>query len=134
MMASNQLRQTFVALVTLLSVCGVLFVGCTDSTPGPVVIEADLDADLTSGELVLLKFGAKWCGPCRMLDAELGKLAEQEPQLKIVEVDVDTNRALAQQYKISSIPDMVLVRSNEVLGRQVGYMSADKIADWVRSF
>lgn len=121
-------------LLLLVLLARVPFAAKSTDNATAVVVDADLDADLTSGELVLLKFGAKWCGPCRLLDFELGKLAEQEPQLRIIEIDVDTNRALAQQYKISSIPNMVLVRSNEVLGRQVGYMSADEIADWVRSF
>lgn len=123
-----------ILLLLLVLLARVPFAAKSTDNATSVVVDADLDADLTSGELVLLKFGAKWSGPCRLLDFELGKLAEQEPQLRIIEVDVDTNRALAQQYKISSIPDMVLVRSNEVLGRQEGYMSADEIADWVRSF
>jgi len=93
-----------------------------------------MDADLSSGELVLVKFGAKWCGPCKLVDAELGKLADQEPQLRIIEVDIDSDKELARKYKVNSIPNMVLIRSNEILDRQVGFMSADELSGWVRAF
>jgi thioredoxin 1 len=117
--------------VALISLNGT---GCSTPEPGPAVSQAELDADLSSGKMVLVKFGAKWCGPCRLVDAELGRLAEKEPDLKIVEVDVDTNQELAKKYKVNSIPNMVLIRSNEILDRQVGFMSADDISGWVSAF
>ena len=128
-------RRSFAWASMLVCSCWMLsWVGCTSSSPGPTISQSELDADLSSGKLVLVKFGAKWCGPCRLVDAELGKLADQEPQLRIIEVDVDSDKELARKYKVNSIPYMVLIRSNEILDRQVGFMSADDLSGWVRAF
>ena len=112
----------------------LIMMGCSNTAPGPVVDNQQLETELASGELVMLKFGAKWCGPCRMVDQELGALAEKQPQLKIIPVDVDTNQGLVRQYKVQGIPNMVLVRNNEILARQVGYMSADELSSWIDAF
>jgi thioredoxin 1 len=113
----------------------VLMTGCSAPPPKPPVSQASFDEELSTGELVLVKFGAQWCGPCRMVDKELHKLAEQEDfPAKIIEVDVDSNPELARRYQVGGIPHMILVRSNEVIDTQVGYLSAAELEDWVNSY
>lgn len=132
-MKSFKLSLLFLAASFFFISFTFLLTGCSTPPPKPPVSDAAFEAEIGSGQLVLVKFGAQWCGPCRMVDKELDKLAEQgNLQAKIIEVDVDSNPNLARRYKVGGIPHMVLVRSNEVLDQQIGYLSADEIEEWIQ--
>jgi thioredoxin 1 len=81
---------------------------------------------------VLVKFGAPWCGPCRMLDAELTQL-EQSGPAQVVRIDVDEHRKLAQHYGVSSIPRMLLFKDGKVVGDKTGYAPAAHLRTWIAS-
>lgn len=117
----------------LLIPASAVWVGCSSTPPKPSISEAAFETEINSGDLVLVKFGAQWCGPCRLVDQELEKLSEQgDFSARVIEVDIDSNRNLARRYKVGGIPHMILVRSNEVLDQQVGYMTAEELEDWVK--
>lgn len=72
--------------------------------------EVDLEAHLVDGKYVLFDFYADWCGPCRALEPQLLDLAGQyADRLALRKVDViNWDSEVARQYRISSIPYMVL--------------------------
>jgi len=72
--------------------------------------EVDLEAHLVEGKYVLFDFYADWCGPCRALEPQLLDLADRHAdQLALRKVDViNWDSAVARQYRLSSIPYMVL--------------------------
>jgi thiol-disulfide isomerase/thioredoxin len=72
-------------------------------------------------EGVLLDFTATWCGPCQTMSPIVSKL--QREGYPIRKVDVDRERALAQQYGITGIPAFVLVVNGKVVQRSVGATS-----------
>lgn len=55
---------------------------------------------------VLVKFTAPWCGPCKALTPVLEKLAEENPGLVVLEVDIDVDAGLAEDYEVRSVPTM----------------------------
>ena len=60
----------------------------------------------------MIDFFATWCPPCKMLDKETytdPAVIEETKKWIMVRIDVDRNRSLAQQYRISSIPTLVVV-------------------------
>jgi thioredoxin 1 len=70
---------------------------------------------------VLIDFYADWCGPCRMLAPTLDKLAtEFSGRVKIVKVNVDEEPELAQQFRVSSIPQLSFVVNGRVVGQAAG--------------
>ena len=88
---------------------------------------------LLAPEVVLVDFWAPWCGPCRMLAPTLeaiAKLAEEDAtykgKIKVVKVNVDEEEALAQEYNISSIPDMKFFHNKTVKQQLTG--ARDKAA------
>ena len=56
--------------------------------------------------LVLLQFTATWCGPCKQLTPILDKVATDYAAKGVIlkRIDVDTDRIIAAQFRIQSVP------------------------------
>lgn len=116
--------------------CGLLIIGC-DAPGDPVTAEVTPASGMPSapGEVVLMKFGAHWCGPCRRLDRELDQIegALSSAGVRVQRFNVDRDRSLAQRYSVSSIPHLVLLHDGEVVDEEVGFQSGDQLYAWIRS-
>ena len=83
---------------------------------------------MQASEPVLLDFWATWCGPCRMLAPVIEEIAEDyEGKLKVGKIDVDEEASLAAQFRISSIPTVVIVKNGTVAESSVGYRTRDQL-------
>jgi len=78
--------------------------------------------EIIDGEgLTLVDFFATWCGPCRTMHPVLEQLkSELGDKIRIIKLDVDKNEALSMQYRIQSVPTLMLFRGGEILWRQSG--------------
>ncbi|WP_233215579.1 thioredoxin family protein [Rhodopirellula bahusiensis] len=132
--------------VTSIAVAGIglvsfFFIGCNvPNNPGPTVnvpAEAIQQAvgSVDDQNLVLVKFGAVWCGPCREVDKELASLEPTLPeQVRVVKIDVNEQPEVASKFGIEGIPRMFLVRNGQVLADEVGYRSESELRSWVASY
>ena len=78
---------------------------------------------LTKGD-----FFGTWCGPCKMMHPILEQLKEKMgDDIRILKVDVDKNEALSMQYRIQSVPTLMLFKKGEMLWRQSGAMSLNDL-------
>jgi thioredoxin 1 len=86
------------------------------------VTDATFDQEVLRSPIpVLVDFWAPWCGPCRMVEPTLEKLArEQGDRLKIAKINVDENPALSERYGVGSIPTMLVVRNGQIVDRWSG--------------
>lgn len=96
-----------------------------------LVIKPEDFKDVINSGKVLVDFYADWCGPCQMLAPILEQLAEEQTDVKIVKLNVDEAQSIAGEYRVMSIPTMILFENGEVVDQKVGVLSKEDISTWI---
>jgi thioredoxin 1 len=80
----------------------------------------------------VLKFYAEWCGPCKAL-SQVIKNAGDKITVEVESVNIDDNVFMAQDFKVRSVPTMVLVdESGSEIRRHVGLMKEEQLLDFLK--
>lgn len=98
----------------------------TDKTFDKEVLEYD--------GFVLVDFYATWCGPCMYMAPSIEKIAEDHPEYKIVEVDVDSCTSVSTRYNIVSIPTLMFVKDGEIKYTSVGALEESDILSLIDAY
>lgn len=81
---------------------------------------------------VLVDFTATWCGPCRVLKPRIAELAENNPDLKVIYVDIDKNKQLANALNIRSIPLVHVYKNGKLANQSLGLISSARLRKLIR--
>ena len=90
----------------------------------------NFQAEITkSDKPVLVGFWAVWCGPCQMMAPILHELEAEMPDVQIGKVNVDEQMDLARQFRVVSIPTLIIFKNGQEVQRMVGVTSKEELKD-----
>ncbi len=75
---------------------------------------------LDTDKLVLVDFWAPWCGPCKAIGPVIEELSNEYSDVVVGKVNVDDHPQVSSQFKVRSIPTVLLLKGGEVMEKFVG--------------
>ncbi len=95
--------------------------------------DSDFKDTVETDGVVLVDFWAPWCGPCKMLGPELEEASKElESSMVVAKVNVDENANVARQYRVMSIPTMIVFKNGKEVDRNVGFAEKTKIIEFAK--
>lgn len=91
------------------------------------------DSDFqTSSGLYLVKFWATWCAPCKRMEPTIKQLESEFNMINFLSIDVDQTPALAQKFRVKTIPTLLLIKNNIEINRVAGLSLIDPLRKILR--
>jgi len=97
------------------------------------ITDDDFDTTIAGDKPVVVDFWAEWCGPCKQMAPHLEAVSEElADQVRVAKINVDENPMSAGKYGVRGLPTLMLFRDGKMVDSQLGAMSKQRIADWIR--
>lgn len=78
---------------------------------------------------VMVDFWASWCGPCRAVAPVMEQLSEEyDGKAKIAKVNVDEQGELAAQFRVMSIPTVILFKDGQLVEKIIGARAKEEFS------
>lgn len=92
------------------------------------------DEVIKEDKLVIVDFSAAWCMPCKMVVPILEKIAYENDNVKIVNIDVDKSPRVSNKYKISTIPNIKFFKNGRIVDEIIGFVPKEEIEKTIQRY
>ncbi len=94
-----------------------------------IITKDNFEAEVLQSDIpVLVDFWASWCGPCKMLSPIIAQIAEEQAgKVKVGKVNVDEQPELAAQFRVMSIPTLMVFKNGEVVNQSLGVQPKEQV-------
>jgi len=91
------------------------------------------EEEVLSSDNILIKFEADWCFPCKAMSPLLVDLAKNNPQIKVMAVDIEGDGiyGILNKFEVKSVPTFVRVKNGCLVKKMVGTISRVELSSMV---
>lgn len=82
-----------------------------------------------NNDVVVVKFGAEWCGPCRSMKPVMEKLSNEIENVTFAEANIEDTQELTEQLCVMSIPVTFVFKNGDMVERLVGLQTESELRD-----
>lgn len=87
---------------------------------------------LDSSLPVLIDFYSDSCVPCKRMTPVIGDIEDDnEGKLSVYKVNINFDAEVAEEYRVQSVPTLVLFKDGKELARQTGAVRKDALSQWL---
>jgi len=95
-----------------------------------VILNKDNFEETIKKGVTLVDFWAEWCGPCQMMLPVLDQFSESmEGKMTVAKVNVDENSEIAGQFRVMSIPTLIVFKDGEPVETLVWVQQLDQLTE-----
>lgn len=95
------------------------------------VTEENFDELLEQHDLIVFDFWAPWCAPCKGFSQVCVELSETNPDVAFLAINIEDQKALADEFAVQSVPWVMLMRSRVVLYADSGALSKSSLQELI---
>ena len=93
----------------------------------------NFQAEVLGAELAVVDFWASWCGPCKMFGPIFEDVSKQVEGVVFAKLNVDEAEDVASQYKVMSIPTVIVFKNGQAVRKSVGVLSAAELKELIQA-
>ncbi len=98
------------------------------------ISEKEFEPEVAKAEqVVVVKFYADWCPPCKLLTPIMEELAGDYTSVKFVAVDTDASQELAAKYQIEALPTVLFFKNGKIVDKIVGLEKKDALSKRIQA-
>lgn len=90
---------------------------------------ADFITAIQEHDVCLVKIGAPWCGPCKVLQKNIEDIEESHSDVYFIDVDVDEADEIVEKFEVRGIPVVLVIKDGRVTSRTVGLQTQADLED-----
>lgn len=96
--------------------------------------DSNIDKLINQTRVSVVKFGATWCGPCKMIAPVLEKLADEMADVTFIDIDVDDDEAssIVESSNVSSVPLIVIFKKGNPVKKMLGFRPEEEIVNEIK--
>jgi len=96
--------------------------------------DANFDRLSSSGRPMFVDFWAVWCGPCRIMDPVVDRLAvKYSDRVLFGKVNVDEEMDISSRYQVFSIPTFMIFKNGQPADAVIGAVGEPSLERLVKS-
>lgn len=98
--------------------------------------DKNIDNLIEQGTLTIVKYGATWCGPCKMIAPILEELADTYGSVTFVDVDIDDEEASDSTAKneVTMVPTVIFYKNRKEVDRFVGFKPKEEFEALIKKY